>query len=131
MGCSWSGRPGGLLGLHFVALPPSRRPARLRLEVARAFLIFILVEEAGAVAAALALGAALDSAARGAVDLHQQGLIIIKPEGQELSFRQAARACERFPPLAQEDGVVQRVLCQDPGGAVGVLQDQNFMISCL
>ena len=126
---SGSGRPGGLLGLHLAALPPSRRPACLRLDVGRVFLIFILVEEAGAMAAALTLGAALDSTAGGAVDLHQQGLIPIKPEGQELPFGQAAVACKCFPPLAQEDGVIRRVLCEDPGGAVGTalhLQPKAF-----
>ena len=82
--------------------PPSWRPARLRLDVRRAF----LVEGAGAAAAALTLSAALDSATGGAVDLHQQVLISIEPEGQELSFGQAARACERFPPLADRKSVV-------------------------
>ena len=52
--------------------PPSRRPARLRLDVGPVFLTFILVEEAGAVTAALTLGAALDSATGGVVDLHHR-----------------------------------------------------------
>lgn len=110
--------PGRPPGLPLRSLPSSRRPASFHLDVGRVFLVFILVEEAGVVAAAFTLGAALDLAAGGVVDLHQQGLIFIEPEDQELPFGQVAGACERFPPLAQEDGVVQRVLCQDPGGAV-------------
>ena len=50
-------------------------------------------------AAALTIGAALNSTAVGTVDLYQQGLIPIKPEGQELPFGQASGACKRFPPL--------------------------------
>ena len=105
--------------------PPSRRPACLRLDVGRVFLVFILIEEAGAVAAALTLGAALDPAAGSMVDLHQKGLIPIKPEGQELPFGQAVGACERFSPLAQEYGVIRRVLCQNPGGAIGAVMSTN------
>ena len=62
--------PGRPPGLQLRSSPSSRRPASFRLDVRRVFLVFILIEEAGAVAAALALGAALDSAAGGAVDLH-------------------------------------------------------------
>ena len=79
--------------------PSSRRPARLRLDVQRAFLIFILVEGVGAVAAALAFGAAFDSTADGAVDLHEQGLVPIKLEGQILPPGQAGKHAKDFHPL--------------------------------
>ena len=121
--------PGRPPGLPLRSSSYSRRSASFRLDVGRVFLIFILVEEARGVAAALPLGVALDSAAGAAVDIHQQGLISIKPEGQELPFGQAVGACERFSPLAQENGIVRRILRQDPGGAIGAalhLQPEAF-----
>ena len=85
-------------GLPLRSSPSSRPPARLRLDVRRAFLVFILVERAGAVAAALAFSATLDSTADCTVDLHQQGLVLSNRKARNCPLDKQRKRASVFHP---------------------------------